>query len=125
MSKKTIEVPDDLIPEGYELVRVGLATSLGDDEYEYAGTYGVCVVPIFRKLLDPWEGFDLSWIKPGWIAKDRDGSWFWFFHKPEINENCWIRVQATANDMSKIGDNNSIRMPNVSWENSLKRIKRA
>lgn len=24
-------------------------------------------------------------LKKGWIAKDKDGSWFWYKKKPEIN----------------------------------------
>ena len=84
------------IPEGWELVRIGIVKR---DEW-YIGQYGKpeqaplnmlpANFPIVRKIKPV---LDLSKIrlKKGWIAQDKAGGNYWFSHRPVVKygDNWW------------------------------------
>lgn len=33
-------------------------------------------------------------MKPGYIAQDMNGEWYWYQSKPELRSQCWVRGKA-------------------------------
>lgn len=83
----TIEVDD--IPEGYEVVRFGIPVE-GEQFLAFYGMKEVVTAADIscpemckqRFILRPiWK--PPAWLKPGWIAMDKEGRWRWYANEPE------------------------------------------
>jgi hypothetical protein len=85
-----VEIPDDMVPDGYELT--GEYRQAQDCEYWMnSGSIlgkgrSSCAHPILRKKLSLPATFTL---KPGWVAKDTSGSWYWYSTQPTFGGGIW------------------------------------
>jgi hypothetical protein len=101
------------IPDGWELDCDELRLANRGEKYVLSdGTictaqkddYGLLFVPkIIVRKIEPWKQPDF--LKPGWIAMDENGEWYWYIKEPfySSDEDQWFS-----------GDN-VILMSEVNW----------
>ncbi len=74
----------------------------------------------------------LPLLKPGWVAMDEDGKWYWYGHKPilddGIDENAWYDSYSEVIEdldviMFESPFNVKIKSFDGDWKDSLMEVK--
>ena len=110
MRQETIKVQ---IPDGWELVTEEIVIHRGQRENDVSFAYP----EIKLRKVEEWKQPDF--LKPGWIAMDEDGSW-WFYKndEPRIHLHRW-RNNSRPN---QIDDFNWTPPACNDWKKSKRRI---
>ena len=72
--------------------------------------------PVARKLKPLWTPPPelVAVLKPGWVAMDEDGDWYWHKKRPRLGEGEWVVVANSRGiDMPIIQD--SLFPTNIPW----------
>ncbi len=61
-------------------------------------------------------------LKPGFVAMDPTGEWYWYEIKPEIAKVCaeWVQPNGTMQNLSNAFN---IKKSDSEWEKSLIKVK--
>jgi len=84
MRQETIKVQ---IPDGWELVTEEIRIGVGHAPCALAGGEVAFYPKIAIRKVEEWKQPDF--LKPGWIAMDEDGSWYWSVEEPIQNRSDW------------------------------------
>ena len=126
MSKTiTIEIEIPAPPEGWGEVEWRHVASGDDESVFFNGIRWVPArafstdrkVPVARKLAPLWTPPPelVAVLKPGWVAMDDDGDWYWHKKRPRLGEGEWdIVANSRGIDMPIIQD--SLFPTNIPWE---------
>lgn len=64
----------------------------------------------------------LPLLKPGYVAMDKNGEWWWYITKPKEGEYMWINEYANTRSV-KLSQGFNIAPFDGDWKDSLRRIK--
>ena len=92
-----IPIDDDVVPDGYEPVRFGMP-NIGE-QYFANGDIAVATVSLSPRLIVRKTWQPPAWLKPGWIAMDANGDWWWTASRPNFLQGSWIE----SNDEGMFG----------------------
>lgn len=73
----------------------------------------VTEVEVVVTPLEPPKG-----LKPGWIAKDKNGLWFWYSGRPKAGGIAWMYNLGNCFGLSALNFN----WPDIPWEESLVQV---
>lgn len=86
----TVTIPDEFVPDGYEVVRFGLPVK-GDvyvggrhastAQFNFENMPQIIIRPIYQPP---------TWLKPGWLAMDKNRIWYWHASKPDRDCEFWM-----------------------------------
>lgn len=120
--KIEVEIEDGVIPDGYEVVRIGIPKC-----GEKVVNFGVHTVEKVRGVVqiiirDKWTPGNVS-LKTGWVAMDYHGTarqWWWHETKPDYTAGVWH----STGSMMRLCSLNWTPPPCTGPEDSLREIKK-
>jgi hypothetical protein len=115
------------IPDGWEFDELRLAKR-GEKYLLLNGSIQVAqsddssffeVPKIIVRKIEPWKQPDF--LKPGWIAMDEDGEWYWYIKEPfySSDENQWF----SGDKVILMSEVNWTQPQCTDWKQSKRRIE--
>lgn len=121
MTQHLVEIEEHLIPVGHEVVRVG-----NPKQGEKYTTNAREIAVASHDMQMPYIIVREKWtpgmitLKPGLVAMDKCGDWYWYSGKPYLDSGDWL---AAGFDMWGLNHLNWTPPPCTGPEDSLREIK--
>lgn len=121
----TVTIQDGAVPDGFEPVRYGWLRcgenylfncevfTAASDHIPLTDAAFLIIRPIYQPP---------SFLKPGWIAMDKNGDWYWYSVEPTQGNVAWNRCYSDYTSMTRF---NWTPPPCTDWTQSLTEIKAA
>jgi hypothetical protein len=115
------------IPDGWELVEEEARfPKKGENYLDHVGCVYIAPsdyreekYPIVRRSHPVFNQATITFLKPGWLAMEQDGTWFWYQSEPRVFGVFW----SSGGEVMKLNGLNWPK-PNVTdWKTSKMRVE--